>query len=303
MQDYNRSFALFTTAYPEGEKYLVDFFTSLNNQTDKNFDLWVGLDRFPKDSLQSYLSEELFVTYVKRESGESNISMRQRALEGMIQHYQAIIFVDSDDILVPSRIAAARSAMKYADVYACAMKIIDERGYDLGITFQKPEGSSIDTLIPRFNIFGMSNTCYTSEILKKCQPFPPNSVLLDWFVATRAWGNNATLVFDPSVQMMYRQHSLNTARVIPPFTKTQIKRSTELVLQHYVLVLEKITELPDSKRFLIENAQKYVEIFYHSVIQSPDMFEKYIRRLNDLPEHHIWWSCVAHPDLEDIWRK
>lgn len=298
-----KSIALFTTAYPEGEKYLEDFFTSVNNQTDTNFDLWIGLDRFREQDLDQYLPENLQVRYIERKQDESNISLRQRAIEQMIDHYPGIIFVDSDDILIPSRVSTARVSLQHFDVYGCAMKIIDESGNDLGISFQIPENSDIDSILPRFNIFGMSNTCYSSKILKKCMPFPEDCNLLDWFVATSAWGHDARMFFDPSELMKYRQHSLNTARVIPPFTLEQIRKSTILVMQHYRHVLATIPDFPSSKRILIENAQKYVETFNQEIIQSPEMFQEYVRKLNKLLPHHIWWSCVAHPDLEDIWKK
>jgi hypothetical protein len=182
------------------------------------------------------------------------------------------------------------------------MKIIDERGADLGISFHMPSDSNIASLLPRFNIFGMSNTCYSSEILKTCLPFPIDCVLLDWFVATRAWAHEAHMYFDPVQRMSYRQHLSNTARVIPPFTQERIIKSTNLVLKHYTLVLNNIPELPDSKRILVETAQKYVESFNNSITQSPVIIQDYIRRLNKLPPNHIWWSCVAHPGLEAVWK-
>jgi hypothetical protein len=296
------SIALFTTSYPEGKQFLPDFFTSLSAQTDTKFDLWVGLDRIQEKELDEFLCDDYPVTFIEREKNESNISLRQHAIEQMIENYNGIIFVDSDDILAETRVYAGRSSLEHNEVYGCAMKIIDERGVDLGISFQMPSDRNIASLLPWFNIFGMSNTCYSSEILKKCLPFPIDCVLLDWFVATRAWANDACMFFDPVQRMSYRQHSSNTARVIPPFTQEQIIKSTNLVLNHYSLVLNNIPELPDSKRILIETAQKYVESFNNSITPSPATLQEYILRLNKLPPNHIWWSCVAHPRLETVWK-
>jgi len=294
--------ALFTTAYPEGKQFLPDFFTSLAAQTDRKFDLWVGLDRILEAELDEFLCDDYTVTFVQGKNNESNISLRQRAIEQIIEQYSGIVFVDSDDILDPTRVSAGRFSLEHYDVYGCAMKIIDERGSDLGISFQIPSDSHIASLLLRFNIFGMSNTSYSSEILKKCLPFPIDCVLLDWFIATRAWAHDARMYFDPVQRMSYRQHSSNTARVIPPFTQEQITKSTDLVLKHYNLVSNNIPELPRSKRILIKTAQTYVESFYYSINQSSVIFREYIRELNKLPSNHIWWSCVAHPDLEAIWK-
>jgi hypothetical protein len=110
------------------------------------------------------------------------------------------------------------------------------------------------------------------------------------------------MCFDPKELMLYRQYPLNTARVVPPFTPQQILLSTERVLHHYHCVLNEIPELPDSKRILFENAQINVKSFYYSITQSPKIFQKYLWRLNQLPPNHIWWVCVAHPELEEIWK-
>jgi hypothetical protein len=67
-------------------------------------------------------------------------------------------------------------------------------------------------------------------------------------------------------------------------------------------VLNNIPELPDSIRILIENAQRYVESFNQTIKDSPEIFQEYIGKLNQLPPNHIWWSCVAHPDLEGVWK-
>jgi hypothetical protein len=298
----NRKIAVFTTVYPEGKHFLPDFFSSLSNQTDKDFDLWIGLDRLCEAELDGFVCGDYPVTCIERKKLESNISLRQRAIEQMIEKYEGIVFLDSDDILLPSRVSAARLALKHYDMYGCAMKIIDEDGSDLGITFNLPSEYQITSLVSRFNIFGMSNTCYSSELLNKCLPFPTDCILLDWFVATRAWAHDARMVFDQIERMEYRQYSQNTARVLPPFTREQILKSTDLVLQHYNLVLDNIPELPNEKQILMEQAQSYVISFKDSITKFPEKFIEYLGNLNRLPPRHIWWSCVANPELEAVWK-
>lgn len=298
---HNNNIAVFTTVYPEGIQFLPDFFSSLSNQTDKDFDLWIGLDRLREAELGGFLSEDYSVTCIERKNKESNVSLRQRVIGQMVEKYEGIVFLDSDDILLSSRISTACSALKHYDVYGCAMKIIDENGDDKKISFCMPYDAGISSLLPRFNIFGFTNTCYSSALLKDCLPFPPDCILLDWFIATRAWAHGARMVFDRVERMQYRQHSLNTARVLPPFTPEQIIKSTKLVLQHYDFVLHHIPELHEAKRVLIEQAQSYVLSFYDSIMQ-PEKLINYVRILNLLPPHHIWWSCVAHPELEAVWK-
>jgi len=293
---------LFTTVYPEGEKYLPDFFTSIDRQDDKEFDLVIGLDRLKTNDVEEYIPKGISIRYIERNPTESNILMRQRAIKMMVKKYTYILFVDSDDILLPTRVSAARHFLELCDVYGCAMRIIDEQGKDLNILFHPPCKSSISTVLPRFNIFGMSNTAYSSKILEKCLPFPEECVLLDWFVATKAWMNDASFIFDSTERMKYRQHSQNTARVLPPFTPEQIIKATHLVLQHYDLILKYMSPPSNKKYIQIKNAQQYICAFDKAINNSPEKFQEYIRKLNKLPPNHIWWSCVAHPELEEIWK-
>jgi hypothetical protein len=37
--------------------------------------------------------------------------------------------------------------------------------------------------------------------------------------------------------------------------------------------------------------------------QNPEKLQLYVQRLNILPNDHIWWDMVAHPDLDRIWIK
>ena len=294
--------AIFTTVYPNGLTFLYDFFDSLASQTDNNFDLWIGLDRIKEEDLTAYELDRFRVTFVERIENESNISLRRRMIEQIIENYQSVIFVDSDDILAPTRVSVSRSLLKHYDLYGCAMKIIDEDGADMNISFGMPPGTDFSSLIPQFNIFGLSNTSYTTSMLRKCLPFPDDCTLLDWFLSTRAWLQGARIYFDPSELMLYRQWSLNTARVVPPFTQEQILISTERVLHHYHGILNNIPELSDSERIIFENKQANIKLFFCTIKQSPKIFEEYLRRLNHLPSNHIWWVCVAHPELEEIWK-
>ena len=296
----NRS-AIFTTVYPEGIKYLNDWFSSVNHQDTSDFDIWIGCDRLSPEEAQKAVGGRIEATWVIRNENESPIQFRERAIRRMINHYSEIIFVDSDDVLETSRVSTAQDALQHYDGYGCSMNIIDEDGRDLATGFMRPQNIDLAHILLKNNIFGLSNTAYRSETLKKCLSFPKMCVLLDWFIATRAMNNCADLFFDDTARMKYRQHSANTARVLPPFSAEQILYSTKLVLQHYDLVLRCIPELSPFFKKQIPLFQDQVLLFNNSIVQSVEMLNEYIERLNKLPAKHIWWSCVAHPDLEEIW--
>jgi len=294
--------ALFTTVYPEGIRYLSDWHSSVNRQDTSDFDIWIGCDRLSPEEAQRVMGCQIEATWIIRGGDETPIQFRERAIRRMIDHYPEIIFVDSDDILEPSRVSAAQDALQHYDGYGCSMNIIDEDGRDLEIEFMRPQNSDLVDISLKNNIFGLSNTAYRSETIKKCLSFPKMCVLLDWFIAIRTMSNGADLFFDDIARMKYRQYSANTARVLPPFSAQQILYSTKLVLQHYDLILRCIPELSPSFKKQILMFQDRVLLFNNSIVQSTEMLNEYIKRLNKLPAKHIWWSCVAHPDLEEIWK-
>ena len=102
--------------------------------------------------------------------------------------------------------------------------------------------------------------------------------------------------------MKYRQYGHNVARVLPPFTTEDIRIATALVLDHYQLVLLHVPRVPDAIRGQLESARANVQMFSSRVAAAPDICERYVLRLNELPAKHFWWDCVAHPALEDQWK-
>jgi hypothetical protein len=102
--------------------------------------------------------------------------------------------------------------------------------------------------------------------------------------------------------MAYRQYPGNIARVLPPFTAEQVVTATELVLKHYLLVLEVTSISQYPQYFLLQSAYDNARTFYNAIKDSSDIMKSYVRDLNSLPTDHIWWSCVAHPALEEIWK-
>jgi len=293
--------ALYTTIYPGVERFLPAWFDSVLAQTDKRFDIWIGIDELDVSTAIEAMGTDPSATWVKAAEGSSPSQIRQAAIEKMVIRYPAVVFVDSDDLLAPTRVEAARKALEMNDVNACAMRIIDEGGKSLGAVLQPPV-EDVAALLPRYNVFGLSNTAYRCEILRRCLPIPSGCVLVDWFLGTRAWTLGATLNFDFECRMSYRQYSSNMARVLPPFTTQQVVIAAEHVLAHYALVLHHIPELQAHHRMELETACSHAKAFHYSVTHSSDILVSYVEALNNLPLHHMWWECVAHQQLEHIWR-
>lgn len=294
--------ALYTTIYPGVERYLPVWYESVVAQTDTNFDIWIGVDELTVERVKEVVGGSLSARWVIAEEGNSPAQIREKAIARMVDEYSIVVFVDSDDVLEPTRVEAARKSLQESDVSGCAMRIVDKDGNDTGITFEPPTGVKLTKMLPRVNVFGLSNTAYRSQILRQCLPIPADCVLVDWFLITCAWTRGANLVFDNVPRMAYRQHAQNIARILPPFTQRQVLTAAELVLEHYACVLNHIPELQPQHRVEIEDACGRVEMFYASLQKSADRLRQYVDALNHMPPKHVWWSYVAHPELEEIWK-
>ncbi len=294
--------AVYTTVYPAMEKYLTEWYKSVQMQTDDNFDLWISLDMLSVSRVVSLLGVEPRATWVIAAEGDSPAQVRERAIKQMIDQYPAVIFVDSDDLLHPSRVESARRAIAKHDVAGCALNIMDEQGNDLGVVFGPEAGEDATGMLPRHNVFGLSNTAYRSVVLRKCLPVMKECLLIDWLFATRAWMMDAKMWFDPVPRMSYRQYSTNVARVLYPFSASDVMKATERVRIHYTCVLADESKLALDRKHLIKDASTRVEQFYQSIYSSSVTLDKYVTQLNQLPPRYVWWWSVANPALEDTWK-
>lgn len=293
--------ALYTAMHPGAVPYLGAWWASVAGQTDAEFDLWISVDGLRIEDAMSAMGARPRAIWMRAPAGASPTAIRAHAIEMMAGEYDAIVFVDSDDVLHPTRIAAAREALAEHDVAACALRIIDAEGRDLARTFGAGETADPSALLPRYNVFGLSNSAYRSDVLRRCLPIPPACVASDWLMATRAWAMGAALAFDATPRMSYRQYGSNTARVIPPFTHEHVRAATECVAAHYRYVLESGWSLPDIVRRELRLARARVECFRQAITTRERTLDAYVDALNALTPRYVWWWCVAHPELEALW--
>jgi hypothetical protein len=182
------------------------------------------------------------------------------------------------------------------------MELVDDGGNGLGMTFDLPEGKTLDDILTRNNVMGFSNTAWRSTVLLDLLPVPPDCILMDWFLTILAWGSGALLRFDDTCQMKYRQHSNNIAPIVPPFSEEQVTEGTRMVLHLYSLVLENAGKIKPDRHNLLKLAQARTESFSRA-ISSPRILGDYVDSLKQTEPDLVWWSHVANPKLEKIWNQ
>lgn len=294
--------AVYTTVYPGVEPYLADWYRSLRRQTDQDFQLWMGFDSLSIDQVDDILGCEPQANWVKAPAGATVSQVRQQALSRIVELCSAVVLVDSDDVLHPSRVAAARARLSDSELAGCALRLVDQQGNDLSVNFGVVEDVDPETVFPRSNVFGFSNSAFRSDLLSRCLPIPAEAVLVDWFLSTRAWLMGATMSFDHVPRMDYRQYPGNTARVGYPFSKDRVASDTTLVLQHLRLLLAcPATNDITARTLALEKVLAEVEEFQEQIVLEPLQLERYVRAFNALHPPTLWWSCVAHPALSHMW--
>jgi hypothetical protein len=296
------SLAVYTTIYPGVEPYLADWYQSLCRQTDRDFDLWIGLDMLEPRSVQALLGHDIPAHWVVAASSSSPAEIRQQALIELVDTCSGVVCVDSDDVLHPDRVCAARAGLEANDLVGCALTLVDAEGKSLDLTFSLPAALSPDGVLPRNNVYGLSNSAFRTDLLKKCLPIPSAAVLVDWFLSTRAWLLGARLAFDRVPGMDYRQHDANTARLRYPLSADQVTSDTALVRQHLQLVLSQpgFGALP-GRLVSLRALSTEIEIFQSVVVQDARRLQSYVDALNDLRPAPLWWASVANPALQTMW--
>lgn len=296
--------AVVTALYPGVEPFLASWYRSVEVQRDRDFDLWVALDGLTPAGVRDAVGHDVEATWVAASPGDTPARVRQRVLEPAAERYDGVVLVDGDDLLRPSRVGAARRALRHADLSVCALRLVDETGRDLGATLGLPAGADAAAVLPRTNIFGLSNTAYRSDLLRRCLPIPTVTEAVDWYLATRAWLLGATIHVDPVARMDYRQHGSNMTVVQPPFSEALVRHDTARVLSHLALAASAVPEDARPDRVLaLATATADVAAFRQHVVSAPQRLSAYVQRLEELAWPVAWWSHIARHDLADMWRE
>ncbi|HLY40600.1 MAG TPA: hypothetical protein VKR52_05270 [Terracidiphilus sp.] len=297
--------AVYTTIYPAVLKYLAEWYRSVLAQTDQDFELWIGLDALSEADVEDALGCHVEARWVPAPRKSTPAQVRDLALTQLVAAGCDVILVDSDDILHPSRVAAARREIQTNDLTACALEIVGQKGQSLGSEFNFDRGVKVSEILPGNNVFGFSNSAYRWELLERCLPIPEDAVLCDWYLATRAWLFGAALSFDHDVRMKYRQYDANTAKVRLPFTADQVLSDAALVRRHFQLVLASGDQEAFSPGRWAEFQRRADEIeqFDRYIHQSSANLNSYLEALNGAVKQAIWWTSVAYSPLAHMWKQ
>ncbi len=294
---------VYTTVHQAVMPYLREWADSVAVQTVSDFDVWVAIDGVSVDDVKAEIDALPHASLNVAPEGSTPAQVREWAFAILSAEYDRVVLVDADDVLLGSRVEAAVSDLAVADVSVCALRLIGEQGQDLGRDFcVLPSDTDPSDILPRWNMVGGSNSAFRAPLLARCLPLPAHCVAVDWYLATAAWAMDARFILDGAVRMKYRQYADNTAKVVAPFSADTVRAATRLVMEHHEMVLGTPGLLGSDRRRAVEHAAAEVRRFAAAVLDDEDRLEAYVRSLNGMSSPDIWWTIVAHPDLEALWR-
>jgi hypothetical protein len=234
--------AVYSVVYPAALRFFADFWRGLAAEVRGDAHVYLSLHGVTPADLERAAGGTVAATFISAPDEATPAEVRFTALLEVCAAHDAVVLLDSDDVVLPGRLAAAREALERADVYACAMDLVDEAGEPLrgGLTFTlgPAERAALagGELLARVNAFGFSNTAYRAATLAAALPVPAETVLMDWLVVSRACLAGADVTFDDRPFMRYRQYGANTARVVPPFEPARLLDDARRVVRHHELL-------------------------------------------------------------------
>jgi len=201
--------AFFTTIFPIKESYLVDFFSSLEKQTYKNFDTIILNDGY-KD-LEEF-TKEFDLNIEILDYSNTPAKNREFGINYILeQKYDRLIFGDSDDYFSSNRVEKSLELLDRYNIVVNDLTLFNENGtiVEKYISHRLENGRVIDyEFIEDKNIFGLSNTSINLNILNRVK-FPEDLVAVDWYLY-KALLKEHSAIFTNEAITYYRQYESNT---------------------------------------------------------------------------------------------
>lgn len=231
---------LFTVYYPGAEIFESDFFSSIVNQTNQDFNILVVNDTLSDLELEKKY-KSLSIIEIK---GRSNIA-ENRAVGinyAICNDYSYVMLCDIDDTFSPIRIEKTIKYFNNYDIIVNDLNIVDLKNRILFPSYfskRLNEHSILDgDFIKNKNIFGFSNTTIRTAKLQKIH-FPKDLRIVDWFYFTILLNQGLSAVFIPEALTYYRQYAGNMIG-LSSYTLDVFKSQMKLKKKHYLYFKESI---------------------------------------------------------------
>lgn len=208
-----------------GERYIIDQLRSLEEQSYRNFDLYIRDDSSSDNTLgvineflqTSSMTVHIFTDGTNLGAAQNFATLLKDTL--IYKNYRYFMFCDQDDIWLPHKVEITLAAMKQAEESTPSQPILvhsDLEVVDESLNTIAPSYWSYQKVDPRFDTL---NSLLIQNVITGCtvminrplaeySPLPQNIIMHDWWLGLLAtsFGKIVTL---PQSTILYRQHSGN----------------------------------------------------------------------------------------------
>lgn len=278
--------AVFSVVYPGVEKYFSELLSSLSNQTDKNFTLFLVDDGMA--NLENIIKNSDLNIEVLKLSGQP-ASLRKKGIQWMIEkNIQEIIFIDSDDYAQKNRVEVSRKMLENYDIAVNELllcgKEIDVPFGLIGGRFNNKQMIKRRDIVGA-NFMGLTNTSMrVGSITKDMELIPDDIIAFDWALFAMSIHAGARTIFTSDTKTFYRQHLNNTASV-QSYSLGQILKGVKVKKEHYQLMAK-----VDGGYI---NLARDFEKLFNQLNDSEVLRERYCEAVRlQIEDSNLWWEHV-----------
>jgi len=277
--------------FPLIRKYLDSFFTSLENQGVRDFDLYIvnnGLEDFNAYKLK----------YKKLNIREINFSgtpseIRIFGIEQIKkENYDVIIFGDADDYFAQNRVEKIIELIKDCDILVNDFNVVDDDGRIVKNDYlsQRLENRQLIDIgfIKNKNIFGLTNTAVRMDVIDR-GVFDKDSIAFDWLFFNRLLSKGCKAIFTNETITYYRQHRFNTVGIGHGMNPKDFLRGIQVKSLHY----QRMSDIDPAYSSLY---QKFNSL-YNRMGADNIYLNSHLEKIKALKiENPLWWEEIKLPE-------
>lgn len=229
--------AIFSVVYPSAASFLPEFLSSLADQTDKDFKIFLINDGL--SNVKRFLDKFDLSIHLRNAAG-SPTALRKEGIQWVIDEgADVIVFADSDDYFAENRIEISKKMLNDFDIVCNELIMVGEKYRRpvpmIGQRLKDRERIGVRHLISA-NCMGLSNTAVRGDkIAINLSHIPEDLVACDWALFAFCLHTEAKAIYTKKTETYYRQHKNNVA-CPHSFTKEQIMQGVRVKRDHYRLL-------------------------------------------------------------------
>lgn len=286
---------LMVAVYPGVEPFLNDYFSSVNKQTYKGFDILILNDNL-NDSYLNWAPSDSIVLDIP--DGLNIAQIREYGIKYAVENnYRNLIFSDADDYFSNNRVELSVKELKDYNFVFNNIEPVDVHRKMLSTDFslydtKVGEQYSYKKLLD-YNIFGMSNTGLQVRFLDNYF-IPEDAYAIDWWIFTILILNGAKGKFIDSATTFYRQTDDNLVGMKKPLNQDRLSFGINVKQAHYNNVLEYCKKRKLESAIADYSLKKQEMFELKSAVEDQEFRERYIETVNTNLDriYKGWWSEV-----------